>query len=112
MDDAGDHTLHAKDYALLWQSDQHDIPMVCEGQDSVRAAFQHVQDSGVEFAEVEDAGRCLLRILSDSRINGRSLFIAARKWSPSGYLDPDLDGLPDWNLIREIQTDPNAVCTG
>jgi hypothetical protein len=68
-------------------------------------AFDQVEQSGVQFATVEDAGQCLLRILSDQSINGRSLFIAARKWAPRGYLDLDLDEYPRNALLSEIQAD-------
>ena len=68
--------------------------------------FDHVRDSGVEFAEAEDAGQCLLRILSDPTMNGRSLFVAARKWAPRGYMDFDLDDYgPEDTLLQEIQED-------
>lgn len=66
--------------------------------------FDHVQISGVDFAEAEDAGRCLLRILSDKSINGRSLFVSPRKWAPRGYLDLDLEGYSS-ALEEEIQED-------
>lgn len=62
-------------------------------------AFQHVSDVGVEFAKAEDAGQCLLRILSDSTINGHSFFISARKWAPSGYADLDIDDYPSRDLL-------------
>jgi hypothetical protein len=68
-------------------------------------AFAHVAKSGVQFAEAEDAGSCLLRILSDRTINGKSLFVSARKWAPVGYLDLDVDDYPGNALIQEIQVD-------
>lgn len=67
--------------------------------------FDHVEKSGVQLAEAEDAGQCLLRILSDRSINGRSLFIAARKWAPKGYIDLNLDEYPGNDLLEEIQAD-------
>ncbi|KAK9357456.1 hypothetical protein V1504DRAFT_442807 [Lipomyces starkeyi] len=67
--------------------------------------FAHVAEVGVEFAEAEDAGQCLLRILSDASINGHSFFIAARKWASRGYVDLDLDDYPGNALIQEIQED-------
>ncbi|KAJ9144595.1 Adam [Pleurostoma richardsiae] len=70
-----------------------------------QAAFDHVEKSGVQFATVEDAGQCLLRILSDHTINGRSLFVSARKWAPRGYLDLDLDEYHGNDLVEEIQVD-------
>ncbi|PSK56065.1 Carbonyl reductase family member 4 [Elsinoe australis] len=68
-------------------------------------AFQHVSDVGVEFAKAEDAGQCLLRILSDSTINGHSFFISARKWAPSGFVDLDIDDYPGSDLLQEMQRD-------
>ncbi|KAL4941940.1 hypothetical protein BDV06DRAFT_222636 [Aspergillus oleicola] len=67
--------------------------------------FQHVEESGVEFAEAEDAGQCLLHILSDRSINGRSLFVSAKKWASRGYLDLDLDEYPGNDLVQAIQED-------
>ncbi|KAF7867368.1 hypothetical protein EAF04_005451 [Stromatinia cepivora] len=65
-------------------------------------AFAHVPKSGVQFAEAEDAGSCLLRILSDQTINGKSLFLSARKWASAGFLDLDIDDYPGNELIQEI----------
>ncbi|KFX85748.1 hypothetical protein V490_09441 [Pseudogymnoascus sp. VKM F-3557] len=66
-------------------------------------AFAHVESRGVQFAEAQDAGNALLRLLSDVTINGRSLFVSARKWAPAGYLDLDIDDYPGNELIQEIQ---------
>ena len=67
--------------------------------------FDHVENSGVQLAKAEDAGECLLRILSDQNINGRSLFVAARKWASRGYVDLNLDEYPGNDLVQEIQAD-------
>ena len=67
--------------------------------------FEHVSAKGVEFALSEDAGQCLLRILSDSTVNGHSFFIAARKWAKKGYLDLDLENTEENDVRREIQMD-------
>lgn len=66
-------------------------------------AFAHVESRGVQFAEAQDAGSALLKLLSDTTINGRSLFVSARKWAPAGYLDLDVDDYPRNKLIQEIQ---------
>ncbi|KAG5826640.1 hypothetical protein H9Q74_003268 [Fusarium xylarioides] len=66
--------------------------------------FDQVEKSGVEFATAEDAGECALRILSDTSINGRTLFVCARKWAPRGYMDPNIEDYPE-GLIQEIQED-------
>lgn len=65
--------------------------------------FEHIKSFGVQFAELEDAGQCLLRILSDPSVNGRSLFLSARKWAPRGYIDLDIDDYPNSDLLQEIQ---------
>ena len=67
--------------------------------------FDEVERTGVQLARAEDAGACLLRILSDTTINGRSLFISARKWAPAGYIDLDLDDYPGNDLLQEIQAE-------
>ena len=69
-----------------------------------KEAFDEVKGLGVEFATLEDAGQCLLRIVSDERINGHSLFLSPRKWAPRGYLDLGLDDYED-RLLQEITTD-------
>ncbi|KAF5684648.1 short-chain dehydrogenase reductase [Fusarium denticulatum] len=66
--------------------------------------FDQVEKSGVEFATAEDAGECALRILSDTSINGRTLFVCARKWAPRGYMDLNIEDYPE-GLIQEIQED-------
>ncbi|KAK9311077.1 hypothetical protein V1522DRAFT_417656 [Lipomyces starkeyi] len=68
-------------------------------------AFAHVVAMGVQLAEAEDAGQCLLRILSDATINGHSFFIAARKWASRGYVDLDLDDYRGNALIQDVQED-------
>ncbi|KAL6914681.1 hypothetical protein FSST1_012441 [Fusarium sambucinum] len=67
--------------------------------------FDEVESSGVELATSEDAGECALRILSDTSINGRTLFACARKWAPRGYIDLDIEDYPDSSLLQEIQED-------
>ncbi|TVY74662.1 5'-hydroxyaverantin dehydrogenase [Fusarium oxysporum f. sp. cubense] len=66
--------------------------------------FDQVEKSGVELATAEDAGECALRILSDTSINGRTLFVCARKWAPRGYMDLNIEDYPE-GLIQEIQED-------
>lgn len=67
--------------------------------------FSAVEKVGVQLATAEDAGQCLLRILSDREVNGRSLFVSARKWAKRGYVDLDLDEYTGNELLQEIQAD-------
>jgi hypothetical protein len=69
------------------------------------ATFDEVEKAGVQIAKAEDAGAALLRILSDTSINGRSLFVAPRKWAEKGYVDLDVDEYPGNELLGEIQAD-------
>lgn len=67
--------------------------------------FEHVTSAGVQFAELEDAQAALLRLLSDTSINGKSLFVGARRWEPAretGYWDLDVDDHHD-ELHKQIQ---------
>ncbi|KAL4884902.1 hypothetical protein BJY04DRAFT_180948 [Aspergillus karnatakaensis] len=70
-----------------------------------KEAFDHVEGLGIEFAKAEDAGECLLRILSDKDINGKSLFVTARKWADRGYMDLDLEDYRRSELLQEMQVD-------
>jgi hypothetical protein len=69
-----------------------------------KEAFDQVKSLGVEFATLSDAGECLLRIVADKSVNGRTLFLSPRKWATRGYLDPDLDDYSD-TLLQEITAD-------
>lgn len=59
----------------------------------------------MEFADPADAAQCLLRILSDSSVNGHSFFVSAKKWAPRGFIDLDLEDYPGNILLQEIQDD-------
>ncbi|RBR26791.1 uncharacterized protein FIESC28_00372 [Fusarium coffeatum] len=67
--------------------------------------FDKVEKSGVEFATAKDAGECALRVLSDTSINGRTLFVCARKWAPRGYIDLHIEDYPESSLLQEMQED-------
>jgi hypothetical protein len=71
------------------------------------SAFNGVEDKGVVLATTEQAGQCLLRILSDPMVNGRMLFLSGKKWSASGYMDLDIDDYHD-DLCKDIQVDQLA----
>ena len=64
-----------------------------------QAVFDHIRSSGIDFTDVKDGGECLLRILSDASINGRSFFLAPRKWAPRGYLDLNVDEISRGSLL-------------
>lgn len=59
----------------------------------------------MKFAEASDAAQCLLRILSDTSINGHSFFVSGRKWASNGYLDLDLEDYAGNALVQEMQDD-------
>ncbi|KAL2838112.1 putative adam [Aspergillus pseudoustus] len=68
-----------------------------------KEVFDEVESLGIQFATVEDAGACLIRILSDRSINGKSLFVTARKWAEKGYIDLDLEDYDGIDLLQEMQ---------
>jgi NAD(P)-dependent dehydrogenase (short-subunit alcohol dehydrogenase family) len=65
--------------------------------------FNSIEGLGIQFATVEDAGECLIRVLSDKSINGKSLFVTARKWAERGYMDLDLEDYDGIELLQEMQ---------
>jgi hypothetical protein len=69
-----------------------------------KEAFDHVKSLGVEFATLEDAGKCLLRIVADQSVNGHTLFLSPRRWAARGYVDLDLEDHKD-KLLQEITAD-------
>lgn len=79
--------------------------------------FDGVEKVGVQLARLEDAQDALLRLLSDTSINGKSLFIGARRWEPAkdtGYWDLDVDDHHDdlHNQIQEEQMWGSPVSLG
>ncbi|KAK7730114.1 hypothetical protein SLS57_001775 [Botryosphaeria dothidea] len=57
-----------------------------------RKLLELLDAKGIALATGEDAGQCLLRILSDGGINGRALCVVARnlvEQAPRGYYDMD-----------------------
>lgn len=54
-------------------------------------AFSNVEKQGLILATVTEAQQTLLRLVSDSKINGRSLFVSGKKYSKQGYIDLDLE---------------------
>jgi hypothetical protein len=69
-----------------------------------KEAFNHVKSLGVEFATLEDAGECLLRLVADTSVNGHTLFLSPRKWAARGYIDLGLEDNKD-DLLQEIMTE-------
>lgn len=66
--------------------------------------IEHLDANGIALASGEDAGQCLLRIVSDSEMNGRALCVLARslvKQAPRGYYDMDSEGILEgpWQKI-------------
>lgn len=64
---------------------------------------QHLKQRNVEFATVEDAAEAALRIISDSKVVGRSFAILPRSIAPRGYQDIDYDDYPDGILLKKLQ---------
>ncbi|KAF4539099.1 Short-chain dehydrogenase/reductase SDR [Lasiodiplodia theobromae] len=66
--------------------------------------IEHLDANGIALASGEDAGQCLLRIVSDREMNGRALCVLARslvKQAPRGYYDMDSEGILEgpWQKI-------------
>ncbi|TVY17128.1 5'-hydroxyaverantin dehydrogenase [Lachnellula arida] len=58
---------------------------------------------GVEFATVEDCAKAMLKIASDTTINGRGIGIVPRSVAPEGYMDLDHDDYKEGDFLKEWQ---------
>ncbi|KAK5087849.1 hypothetical protein LTR05_002064 [Lithohypha guttulata] len=67
------------------------------------AFVQYLQQRNVDFATVEDAAEAALKIISDTRVKGRSLAILPRSLNLQGYQDLDNDDYPDDTLLGRLQ---------
>jgi len=63
---------------------------------------EFLTNKGIEFATVEDAGQCLMRIVSDTTVNGRAFAIVTRDLAPRGYLDIDVDDYSPGTLLDNL----------
>ncbi|KAF2806029.1 short chain dehydrogenase reductase [Mytilinidion resinicola] len=68
---------------------------------------QKVQDyldgQGVGFALTEDAAKAMLKIASDTSVNGRALGIVPRVTAPEGYMDLDKDDYKEGDIVKTWQ---------
>ncbi|KAK5109199.1 hypothetical protein LTR62_007284 [Meristemomyces frigidus] len=66
---------------------------------------QAIQESGAEWAKVEDCGPALLRIVADRKVNGRAVGIFPRNWNgcSRGYKDLDIDNFEWGSFLRNAQ---------
>ncbi|EXJ70662.1 uncharacterized protein A1O5_05652 [Cladophialophora psammophila CBS 110553] len=67
-----------------------------------------LDSSGIEFAEVEDAACCVMRIASDPTINGRVFGILPRSQAAHGFLDMDVDDYKEGTLLDDL----NKIAVG
>ncbi|KIX99561.1 uncharacterized protein Z520_05137 [Fonsecaea multimorphosa CBS 102226] len=65
-------------------------------------AKQFLDALGTEFADVDDAGRCVMRIVSDPNVNGRAFGIVPRSMAPHGFFDIDIDDYKEGTLLNDM----------
>ncbi|TVY36533.1 5'-hydroxyaverantin dehydrogenase [Lachnellula subtilissima] len=58
---------------------------------------------GVEFATVEDCTKAMLKIASDTTINGRGIGIVPRTVATEGYMDLDHDDYKEGDFLKRWQ---------
>ncbi|RMZ89588.1 hypothetical protein DV736_g3201, partial [Chaetothyriales sp. CBS 134916] len=56
------------------------------------AVIDHLENTGIEFATIEDAARAVLKLAS------RAFAVVPRSWSPAGYVDIDADDYREGQL--------------
>ncbi|KEF51069.1 uncharacterized protein A1O9_12885 [Exophiala aquamarina CBS 119918] len=67
------------------------------------AVLQHLENSGVEFATVNDTAAAMMRILCNSSIIGRSMAIVPRSVASCGYVSLDADDFDEGSILRQLQ---------
>ncbi|KIW71883.1 hypothetical protein, variant [Phialophora macrospora] len=68
-----------------------------------KPVVEHLTSRGISFATVEDAGQCLMRIVSDPSVNGRAFAIVTRDLAPRGYVDINIDDYEPDTLLGSLQ---------
>ncbi|KAE9373873.1 short chain dehydrogenase reductase [Stipitochalara longipes BDJ] len=61
--------------------------------------------SGLDSASVEDAVKTVLKIATDTSMNGRSLAVVPKNMASEGYLDLDLDDHKDGDFVGNLEMD-------
>jgi len=69
-----------------------------------KAAIDHISGRGIEFATVDDAAQCLMRIVSDPEVNGRAFGIVTHDIGPRGYIDLDSDDYESGTVLHKLQS--------
>jgi len=64
---------------------------------------EFLDGKGVGFATVEDTCKAMLKIASDTTVNGRALGVVPRDEAREGYMDLDHDDYKEGDVLREWQ---------
>ncbi|KAK1761629.1 hypothetical protein QBC33DRAFT_582249 [Phialemonium atrogriseum] len=67
---------------------------------------------GVDFATEDDAVTAVVRLMTDTSINGRNLGIVPRQLSLSGYLDLERDDFDEGTPLNKLQTVASSLVYG
>ncbi|KAL2827252.1 putative short chain dehydrogenase/ reductase [Aspergillus pseudoustus] len=76
---------------------------------STRAQFHR---RGLDFAKTDDAVTAVMRLATDTEINGRTLGVVPRQLSPSGYLDLDRDDFTPGSPLDTLQVMASSLVYG
>ncbi|KAH8689338.1 hypothetical protein BGW36DRAFT_307914 [Talaromyces proteolyticus] len=74
--------------------------------------MQVIKSKGVKFANAADAAAAMIRIVSDTTINGRCFTIVNREEAVLGYYDMDVDDFPEASRAAKQQSEFLAVSHG
>ncbi|KAG5293731.1 short chain dehydrogenase/reductase [Histoplasma capsulatum G186AR] len=61
------------------------------------------ESKGVKFASESDACKAILRIASDTTVNGRSIAVVSKEDCAGGYFDLAEDDFPEGSKLYDLQ---------
>ncbi|PSR80543.1 hypothetical protein BD289DRAFT_414215 [Coniella lustricola] len=80
----------------------------CWIKSAIRSAEyeQWLVDRGIEFGEQQDVAACMMKIVCDKSINGRSLMITPKSIANEGFVDIDREDykdIPEDSYLKKVQ---------
>ncbi|KAF9888862.1 hypothetical protein FE257_008231 [Aspergillus nanangensis] len=78
----------------------------------VHNASSHLKAKGLDWATTDDAASAVMRLITDTSINGRTLGIVPRQMSPSGYMDMECDDFAEGTSLERLQSCVSSLAYG
>ncbi|BCS28062.1 uncharacterized protein APUU_61110S [Aspergillus puulaauensis] len=78
----------------------------------IQSTGAQFQSQGLDFAKTDDAVTAVVRLATDTSINGRTLGVVPRQLSSSGYLDLDRDDFNQGSPLDTLQVMASSLVYG